>query len=90
MLTQFDHLYRDIGEKFREGEQIRLSGLTAEVTALTDEGRPAEVVFTFDRPLEDPSYRWLQWKSGVYVPFELPAVGELLRLRLEHSWVAGS
>lgn len=83
MLTQFDRLFRDVGERFKEGEQIELAGLTVEVAALTDDGRPAEVIFTFDRPLEDPSYRWVRWKDGVYVAVEPPAVGELLRLRLE-------
>lgn len=54
--------------------------LFTEVTAITDDGRPAEAVFHFAAALEDPSLRWLQWENGVYVPFVLPAVGETLTL----------
>jgi hypothetical protein len=50
------------------------------VTALTADGRPAEARFRFDRPLDDPSLRWLRWEDGVYVRFEPPPVGEKVTL----------
>ena len=83
--TQFDHLYRDVGEPFSVGERIDLSGVIAHVTKLTPDRRPAEVTFEFDHPLEDSRYRWVIWRDGAYVPFDLPAIGETRLLRLKHS-----
>lgn len=85
VLTQFDHLYRDVGRPFSKDERIELAGVTAHVTRLTQDDRPAEVTFEFDHPLEDPRYRWVFWRDGAYVPFELPAIGETRLLRLKHS-----
>lgn len=79
VLALLDGLYRESGA-MPKGEPVDLSGLTVEVMALTDDGRPAEVRFSFDRSLEDPSLRWLRWDAGVYVPFTLPAVGEAVAL----------
>ena len=38
--------------------------------------------FKFDLPLEDPSFRWLQWDWGEfsYVEFKVPAIGESIEL----------
>ena len=85
VLTQFDHLYRDVGRPFSNGQRIELSGVTAHMMRLTQDDRPAEVTFEFDHPLEDPRYRWVFWRDGAYVPFELPAIGETRLLRLKHS-----
>ena len=85
VLTQFDHLYRDVGRPFSKGERIELSGVTAHITKLTQDDRPAEVTFEFDHPLEDSRYRWVIWRDGTYVPFDLPAIGETRLLRLKHS-----
>jgi len=38
------------------------------------------ILFHFDRPLEDPTLRWLCWQDGVYVPFTPPAVGATVHL----------
>ncbi|UCE60196.1 MAG: hypothetical protein JSU63_00310 [Phycisphaerales bacterium] len=62
------------------GKRIKLFGLTAEVTALTDDGRPGEAAFHFPAPFENPVLRWMQWSGGKYVPFVVPAVGETVRL----------
>jgi hypothetical protein len=70
-----DHLYRD-ATPMSIGERIAYGGATIEVTEVTDDGRPIDVRVHFSVDLEDPSLRWLQWKHGVYVPFEPPAVGE--------------
>jgi hypothetical protein len=78
LLPLFDLLYRDA--PMRLGEQVELTGMTVEVTALTADGRPAEARFRFDRPLDDPSLRWLRWEDGVYVRFEPPPVGEKVTL----------
>ena len=50
------------------------------IDAITSDGRPREVVFRFDRPLEDPSLRWLHWDDGLYAPFTLPQPGETVSL----------
>lgn len=62
------------------GQQVVLPGITAQVTQLTADGRPAEVNFMFDTPLEAGSLRWLLWQNGRFEPITLPAVGERLRL----------
>ncbi len=58
------------------GERVKLTGMTAEVTQLTDDGRPAEVRFRFDVPLEDPSLCWLCYRYDQFVPFTPPPIGQ--------------
>ncbi|HEY8925622.1 MAG TPA: hypothetical protein VIU64_14645 [Polyangia bacterium] len=61
---------------FTLGETVSLTGVTFEVTALTSDGRPAEVEVRFAVPLEDPSLRFMQWDGADgYVPFEVPPPG---------------
>ena len=74
-----DRLYRD-HTPMTVGQRIRLLGVTAEITALTADGRPAEAAFRLGMKLENPLFRWLRWEDGEYVPFVLPAVGEKLTL----------
>jgi hypothetical protein len=59
--SPWDQLARNGCHPMSLGERVELAGMTAEVTALTSDRRPAEVKFRFDRPLEDPSFRWLYW-----------------------------
>ena len=54
--------------------------MTIEITAVTDDGRPAEAAFHFTPKLKSPFLRWLRWEDGVYVPFVLPAEGETVTL----------
>jgi hypothetical protein len=75
----FDRLYRD-NSPMKVGQRIELTDVTVEITAVTDDGRPAEAAFHFAEELEDPSHRWMSWKDGVYVPFVPPAVGETVTL----------
>jgi hypothetical protein len=51
-----------------------------EVREVTPEGRPVEVRFTFDEPLDSPSLRWLVWDRGRYVDLALPAIGQTVKL----------
>jgi hypothetical protein len=74
-----DHLYRD-ATPFRVGDRIGYGGAMVEIADVTEDGRPVEVRVHFNVNLEDSSLRWLQWKGGVYVPFEPPAVGETVVL----------
>lgn len=85
--------YRDERNPMEVGEQIILTDLIIEVTEVSEIGLPTEVKFTFNRPLEDDSFKWLYWnwkpdensKPGdasylEYRPFEVPAIGESVRL----------
>ena len=78
-LALLDHLFRD-NRPMMVGQQIELMGLSAEITAVTKDGRPAEAAFRFATALEDPSLRWMRYEDGTYVPFLLPAVGETMTL----------
>ena len=73
---QLDQFVRGPTEPVRAGDVITLPGLRVEVTAATLAGGPTDMTFTFDRPLDDPSLRFLAWQGGAYVPFTLPAPGE--------------
>ena len=79
-----DRLCRGEDRPMTVGQQVRLTGMTVEVTALTWDRRPAEAIFRFDVPLEDASLRWLQWKGGAFVPFVPPPVGQ--SVIVEASW----
>ncbi len=74
----FDRLFRN--SPVPEGYRVALSDVEIEVVAVTEDGRPLQVRFRFTRPLEDAGYRWLRWRDGVYVPFDLPAEGETAHL----------
>ncbi len=75
----FDGMFRDDRSMIR-GQRIELTDVTVEIRSVTEDGRPAEAVFRFVRVLEDPSFRWLEWKDGVYVTFAIPGVGETITL----------
>ncbi len=75
MLLATDILFRDVTTRpFATGQSTRSVGFTAETLTILD-GRPQEVAFRFDEPVDSQRWRWLVWKDGLYVPFELPSVG---------------
>lgn len=80
-LRDLDLLVRSDRNPMKLGETVELTAATIEVTALTEDNRPAEVTFRFRTPLEDPSLRWFQLDERRYVPFTLPAVGETVKVR---------
>jgi hypothetical protein len=80
MHQHLDRLYRDDSHPLVLGQRIELTGVTVEVTAFTEDGRPAEATFQFALPLEDPSLCWVRCERGVYVPFAPPGIGETVRL----------
>jgi hypothetical protein len=75
LLSPGSRLFRNPARSFTRGTRVELDGITLVVSDLTEDGRPAEVVAEFDRPLEDPGYLWLQWGDVGYVPFVPPAIG---------------
>jgi hypothetical protein len=74
----FDRLFRNT--PVPAGYRVALSDVEVEVVSVSGDGRPLEVRFRFTHPLEDARYRWLRWRDGVYVPFDLPAEGETTHL----------
>src|SRR5262249_31547817 len=67
-------------------ETIGLPGVVLTITENTEDGRPAEVTFRFDAPLESPEYIWLCFRGQGFEPFELPRVGE--RTEIPFDWPA--
>lgn len=51
--------YRDERNPMKVGDKYNLSDLTIEIIAITDDGLPTEAKFTFNKNLEDDSFRWL-------------------------------
>jgi hypothetical protein len=76
----FDRMQRDPRNVMPVGYRVRFSDVEIEVTALTADGRPAEIVARFDAPLEDARFQFLKWGERRFVPFELPTVGERVTL----------
>lgn len=70
-----DIICRDPNVPMALGQRVELTGMTAEVMTLTDDGRPDQVAFRFDVPLEDGSLRWLNWNGTEFAPYTPPAVG---------------
>ena len=65
---------------FENRRTFVLKGMTVDVLALDDDGLPKEISFTFDAPLDDNSFNWLQfdWYLFQYKPFHLPKVGQIV------------
>jgi hypothetical protein len=62
------------------GETIELSNVSITVLELTEDGRPAKVLFRFHVPLEDPSLKWVYWEEGKFKEFQPPGIGESVEL----------
>lgn len=74
--SPFDVVYRAPSERVPQGYRVELSDVEIQVVAVTEDGRPTRVHFTFSRALEDETYRWVRYQPGRYVPFEPPPVGQ--------------
>lgn len=66
------------GQMFRQNNSFVLEGMRVTILEMGDNNLPQEVAFTFDIPLEDKEFHWLQfnWHSFLYEPFNLPKPGE--------------
>ena len=71
-----DRVFRCERRPMALGEEVKLTGMTACITALTDDGRPSATTFRFDVPLESDSLVWLCFKGRGFEPFTVPAVGQ--------------
>ena len=78
-LQTFDSVFWD-GRPFAVGDRFDRGRLSLEITAVTDDDRPAEVTFRFDADLEDDSWRWLQWQGGGFTDWHPPAIGKTFTL----------
>jgi hypothetical protein len=81
MLTApLDRVLRSRTRPFRVADRFVLSDWRLEVTAVTDDGRPAELLCRSALPLEDPSMTWVAFTPDGYQRFVPPAVGETTTL----------
>jgi hypothetical protein len=78
-----DRVFRSERRPMAPGEEVRLTGMTARVTALTADDRPAVATFRFDEPLESPTFMWLCFLGIGFEPFVPPAVGREIEIRFD-------
>jgi hypothetical protein len=71
-----ERMQRNPDNRMPVGYTVRFTDLSIEVASLTADGRPAEILARFDKPLEDPHYELMEWRGKVFVPFVPPAVGQ--------------
>lgn len=76
----FDRLMRDLDPPFVVGDSRTLPDYRVTVREVTADGRPLEMVFAFEQPLEHPGYRWMCWTPQGLQELALPAVGERVDL----------
>jgi hypothetical protein len=81
-----DRVFRNERRPMAQGQEVKLTGMTARVTAVTADGRPAVATFRFDEPLESPSFVWLCYRGRGYEPFVPPPIGE--EARIVFDWKA--
>jgi hypothetical protein len=61
---------------FHAGDRVALTNVTVEVSRVTPDGRPAELLAHFAIPLDDPSLVWLRWDGKTYAGYTPPAIGK--------------
>lgn len=75
-----ERMQRDPADRIELGHIVRLSDLSIEVTSLTSDARPAEILARFAYPLEDPRYLLLSWQNKRFQAFAPPPVGSTVTL----------
>lgn len=68
------NLYRDAARPLRVGETIVRDGMRVQIVTMGP-GGPTRVRFTFDRPLDDPRFLWLDERIAGLTKTALPKVG---------------
>ncbi len=84
--TWRDRIVRGDEPRFGVGEQVRVRGMTADVLAVSEAGRPERVAFTFDKPLAD--LHWIHYRGDWPAEVEVPEVGGVLALPGFDVWAA--
>lgn len=77
----WDQVFRDTSLPFKPGHTQTFKGLEIVVTKSTPDGRPAEIRYVFDKPLNDPSLQWVTWSGRRLVPFKPPVPGERILIK---------
>jgi hypothetical protein len=84
---EWDQSFRDSAAPLEKGYTLQLPCFSVTVTALTDDGLPAEMRYVFNKPLEDRSLKWVTWSDNGFIPFTLPDPGETVRMnQLSLTW----
>jgi hypothetical protein len=78
----FDETFRIPAFPMPLHSRVELTGMTAEVTSLTGDGRPSEARFHFASRLESGHFTWVMWDWGreAFVGFSIPAIGDSTKL----------
>jgi hypothetical protein len=71
-----DRLLVSPEQHFTIGQRFERPDFTAEIRALTSDGRPLEIAYLFNVALENPRLRWLYWENRRLIEFPIPAIGE--------------
>jgi hypothetical protein len=87
LLDLFARFWRGAGATMSQGERVVVTGYTAHVLRVTPDGRPLRVRFTFDRPLEDASLRFLYWNGSRFDDFHFSPLGQrrIIRADFDHT-----
>jgi hypothetical protein len=73
-------LSRDWARPLSQGDRIELTGFSAEVLSIGENGHPESVRFRFAESLESPRYRLLHWTDHGFERLKLPRVGQSVTL----------
>jgi hypothetical protein len=73
-------LYRSRRVPMSPGDRVDLEGLSIVVLDVTNDGRASRARFTFDAPLDAPSFVYYAWGKQGFEHFAVPAIGEKRRL----------
>jgi len=76
-----ERMQRDPKNIMNVGYTVTYPDLKIEVSRLTDDGRPAEILATFVFPLENQRLEFLRWSPNGFVPFALPRIGQTVELQ---------
>lgn len=58
------------------GDTINLEGTRITISDVTADGRPAEVLVNFDKPIDSDELVWMRWNNrDGFTPFTVPALG---------------
>jgi hypothetical protein len=76
----FDNVFRARSFPVAPGYRVELKDVRIEVQAVTGDGRPRQVEFTFHPSIDAPTFRWVRHESGRYVPFVPPPPGKTTRV----------
>lgn len=68
-------LYRSARSAMRVGERFDYRGVAIEILGVEADGRANRVRFTFERDLDDPTFKVVRWGEDSYVDMQLPKVG---------------